>query len=279
MMLRQRYNDGMKVVDTANNRGVSQDYNQKTGTSSKSSSNSIVEKKSITTDAAKEHAENIRAIVQEEATKVKLSDQAKKLSLAKNEQTKNVTKSKFNTRNKIDKPAIFFIRGFEMIGNNGGGMKEMSDNITDGKYFSWQDEDKMVQEIMKRPPSQPVILVGHGMGSDTAVQISNTLNSASHSFKKIDLLVTLDSVGFNNDIIPQNVVKNLNYITDGSTFLSDAPNIARKTDETNVINHLSTEDHNDLLESSDVQFKIFSSINDAMMDKTLKKVDQELKLN
>ncbi|MBT7608191.1 MAG: hypothetical protein HN576_00440 [Bacteriovoracaceae bacterium] len=267
----------MNSVDSVGKNGIKHDFKQRTSASAKR--DSIVEKKSITSEAAKEHAENIRAIVQEEATKVKLSDQAKKLSVSNQDNLKNVTKSKFNTRKIIDKPAIFFIRGFEMIGNDGGGMKEMSDHISDGKYFSWQDEDKMIEEIMKRPPSQPVILVGHGMGSDTAVQISNTLNSASHSFKRVDLLVTLDSVGFNNDIIPQNVVKNLNYITDGSTFLSDAPNIARKTEETDVINHLSSEDHNDLIGSSDVQFKVFSSIQNAMMDKTFKNVDKEIKNN
>jgi hypothetical protein len=260
----------MKTVDSNSNNGLNHEYKAKNQASSSSSTDSIIEKKSINSDAAKEHSENIRAIVQEEATKVKLSDQAKKLSLNNKDNLRRVGKSRFNPRKTIDKPAIFFIRGFEMIGNGGGGMKEMSNSIADGKFYSWQDENKMVEEIMKRPPNQPVILIGHGMGSDTAVQISNTLNSSNHGFKKVDLLVTLDSVGFNNDIIPQNVVKNENYITDGASFLSDAPNIARKTDETEVINHLMTEDHDELIESTDVQFKIFDGINDALIEKTLK---------
>jgi hypothetical protein len=285
----------MKSTDSASNSGVKPDFTTNARASSKSSkSSSIASKVAI---EAKKEMENIRTIVQQEASKVLLSDQAKKLAQQKGlvvpapekiskgkfedikhnkNNLKSITKSKFNPHRKIEKPAIFFIRGLELFGNDGGGMKEMSDNVTDGKYYSWQQQDKMITEIMKRPAHQPVILIGHGMGSDTAVEISNELNSASHGFKKIDLLVTLDSIGFNNDIIPQNVAKNINYITDGSSFLSDAPNIARKTEETEVINHLSSEDHGDLIESSDVQFKIFDSINTALIEKTLKKVDLEL---
>lgn len=290
----------MKSTDSASNSGVKPDFTANKHASLKSTK-SVSSENKVSVDAKKQ-IENIRSIVQEEATKVILSDQAKKLAKEKGlvdpeldkkngkakledinhskinnkDDLKSITKSRFNSRRKIEKPAIFFIRGLEVFGSGGGGMKEMSDNITDGKYYSWQEQDKMITEIVKRPPHQPVILIGHGMGSDTAVEISNELNSASHGFKKVDLLVTLDSVGFNNDIIPQNVVKNINYITDGASFLSDAPNIARKTDETEVINHLSTENHDDLIESSDVQFKIFDSINTALTNKTLKKVDQEL---
>ena len=159
-----------------------------------------------------------------------------------------------------------------MIGlNDGGGLKEMSDNIPGGEFFSWQDEDKIIDEINRRSNGQPIVLVGHGMGGDTAVSISKKLNSASHGFKKIDLLVTLDSVGFNNDIIPQNVKQNLNFITDGAGLFNDAPNIARKADLTEVENFLQSEDHDELVESSEVQFKIFDSINDILFELDNKK--------
>jgi len=177
----------------------------------------------------------------------------------------------------VREPAIFFIRGFELIGlNDGGDLKTMSDNIPGAEYFSWQDEDKMIEEIKRRPMDKPVVLVGHGMGSDTAVNIAQKLNKAEHGFRRVDLLVTMNSFGFNNDIIPQNVGKNLNFISDESSLFNDGPNIARKSDLTNVMNELRVEGHDEIVESSEVQFKIFNGINDLLFDwKNAKKAQSQ----
>ena len=164
-------------------------------------------------------------------------------------------------------PAIFFIRGFELIGlNDGGDLKTMSDNIPGAEYYSWQDEEKMIEEIKRRPMDKPVILVGHGMGADSAVNIAQTLNKAEHGFRRVDLLVTMNSFGFDNDIIPQNVGRNLNFISDESSLFNDGPNIARKSDLTKVLNELRVEGHDEIVESSEVQFKIFNDINDLLFD-------------
>lgn len=177
----------------------------------------------------------------------------------------------------VREPAIFFIRGFELIGlNDGGDLKTMSENIPGAEYFSWQDEDKMIEEIKRRPMDKPVVLVGHGMGSDTAVNIAQKLNKAEHGFRRVDLLVTMNSFGFNNDIIPQNVGKNLNFISDESSLFNDGPNIARKADLTNVMNELRVEGHDEIVESSEVQFKIFNGINDLLFDwKNAKKAQSQ----
>jgi hypothetical protein len=167
----------------------------------------------------------------------------------------------------VREPAIFFIRGFELIGlNDGGELKTMADNIPGAEYFSWQDEDKMIEEIKRRPMDKPVVLVGHGMGADSAVNIAQKLNKAEHGFRRVDLLVTMNSFGFDNDIIPQNVGKNLNFISDETSLFNDGPNIARKSDLTEVMNELRTEGHDDIVESSEVQFKIFNGINDILFD-------------
>ncbi len=180
-------------------------------------------------------------------------------------QTSQVNQVNQASDEQLNGPAIFFIRGFELFGfNDGGGMKEMSENIPDAKYYSWQDEDKIIDEIKKKSKGQPIVLVGHGMGGDAGVSISQKLNSAAHGFAKVHLLITLDSVGLDNDIIPQNVKKNINFITEGNGLLSDGPNIARRSDLTEVENFLQKEGHDELVESSEIQFKIFENINDLL---------------
>ena len=74
----------------------------------------------------------------------------------------------------------------------------------------------------------------------------------------------MDSFGFNNDIIGQNVAKNLNFISDDSSWLNDGPNIARNNNLTEVINELRTESHTELDENEEIQLKIFQSINDIL---------------
>lgn len=166
----------------------------------------------------------------------------------------------------LRKPGIIFISGFELFGLGEASLKEMAENYPESEHFSWNDDDEVIEQILRRPVEEPIVLVGHGLGGDTAVEIANTLNTMKNGFRKVDLLVTIDSVGFNNDIIPQNVAKNLNFISNEDLVFNDAPNIARNTDMTEVVNELRSEDHGDLVETSEVQFKIFDSINSVLTE-------------
>ena len=123
-----------------------------------------------------------------------------------------------------------------------------------------------MKEIKKHDPSQPIILVGHSLGGDTAVKVARRLDSAENGFRKVNLLVTMDALGLNHDIIPRNVGKNLNFIGDNTFFLNDGPHIARDVNATEVINELRSEGHTAIDDSYDVQFKIFENINETLMD-------------
>ncbi|MDD4973913.1 MAG: hypothetical protein PHY93_06160 [Bacteriovorax sp.] len=168
----------------------------------------------------------------------------------------------------IKKPALIFIEGFSAFGiSNGDGIKDMADNLPGAKRFSWDEQDKIVDEIKKHAPDQPVVLVGHSFGGDSAVEIANTLNSVKNGFRGIDLLVSIDSVGMNNTIIPMNVKRNLNFIGEGVVpFLHGTPDIARNTDYTEIVNELRSELHSKMDDSKEVQFKIFESINDVLAE-------------
>lgn len=166
----------------------------------------------------------------------------------------------------VDKPAIFFLSGLHLatLSSDDTGLPEMAKAVKGGEHFSWQDEDKLFQEILKRPEEQPVVLVGHSLGGDAVVNLANRLNTLEGGFRKVDLLVTLDSVGFGNDIIPQNVEKNMNFISDKDYFYNDGPNIARNVKNTEVVNYLRGEGHTDIDEAQDVHFEIMSNIREVM---------------
>lgn len=174
---------------------------------------------------------------------------------------KNIPKLSF-----IKKPALIFIEGFSAFGiSNGDGIKDMADNLPGAKRFNWDDQDKIIEEIKKHAPDQPVVLVGHSFGGDSAVEIANTLNSVKNGFRGIDLLVSIDSVGMNHSIIPMNVKRNLNFFTEGVIpFLHGDPNVARNTGYTEVQNELRSELHSKMDDSPEVQFKIFEAINETV---------------
>ena len=103
---------------------------------------------------------------------------------------------------RLRKPGIFFIHGLNLKGFSGDtGVETMASHFKDAKVYSWQDEDKIIAEILKRKVGQPIILVGHSLGGDAAVNIGKRINNIEHGFRKIDLMVTMDSVGFDNDQI------------------------------------------------------------------------------
>jgi len=168
----------------------------------------------------------------------------------------------------LDRPAIFFVNGLHLaqLSSDDGGIREMAKYVPDAKRFDWYEEDKILEEIKKRPAYQPIILVGHSLGGDAVVNLANRLNTMKNGFKTVDLLVTMDSVGFNNDIIPANVKTNLNFIGDKDVFFNDGPNIAKDTGKTTVINELRNENHTDIDESRDVQIKIFQKISEVLGD-------------
>lgn len=181
----------------------------------------------------------------------------------------------------IKKPAVIFIEGFSAFGiSNGDGIKDMADNLPGSKRFSWDEQDKIIDEIKKHAPDQPVILVGHSFGGDSAVEIANTLNSVKNGFRGIDLLVSIDSVGMNHSIIPMNVKRNLNFFGEGVIpFLHGDPNVARNTDYTDVINELRSELHSKMDDSEEVQFKIFKSINEVLGETNHPDLFEEIQKN
>ncbi len=156
-----------------------------------------------------------------------------------------------------------FVSGFQFQGISEGGtsLEKMSHEFKGGKHFNWSDELELLSEIKKMPENQALALIGHSFGGDTIVNISNKLNTPEYNFRKVDLLVTLDSVGFNNDIIPSNVRKNLNYIGDKDLLFNDGPNIARSTKATEIYNELRPESHANIDDSPEVQKKILTEIN------------------
>lgn len=195
----------------------------------------------------------------------------------------SVTKAQIEKKEApIQKPGIFILEGLELLSFGGNdGLRELGANINLAENYSWQDEDKVVEEILKRSPEQPIVLIGHSLGGDAAVSIANKLNNIKSGFRKVNLLVTMDSVGFNNDIIPQNVQKNINYMLDKDYLFNDGPNVARNSKLTNVENVLTPTNHTEIDESPDVHFEILENINKVMdnfkQEKKLKKLTDMFK--
>ena len=170
----------------------------------------------------------------------------------------------------VKKPAILFIKGLDLFSSPSksergyAGVCKMADAIEGSKVFNWNDEDKILEEIRKTHPEYPVILVGHSLGGDTAIEIADALDSLEHKFRPIDLLVTMDAVGFNHDIIPQNVKKHLNVFGEKNVVLNDGPHVARRHEKTDVKNILSPEDHIDIDDSKEIQYEVVSLIQKAL---------------
>lgn len=198
-------------------------------------------------------------------TKVELSERSKELKekLSSAEKALKIHAKKFG---KLEKPGIYFVSGFDWFGassikGNYDGIRDMADAIEGAKHYSWSDQEDIIEDIKKRRPDQPVILVGHSFGGDGVVEIAQKLNTIENGFRKIDLLITLDSVGFDNDLIPQNVKRNINYIAQGPyRFLNDGPNIAIDYNRTVVENYLRNEEHADLDDATDIQIKVLEEV-------------------
>lgn len=228
--------------------------------------NNSIKKPQVYTKAAKQlQAEIEKPKIAKKDFKVDLSEQSKELKskLSAAEVAAKIKSKKFGN---LKKPAIFFMSGFDWFGagsikGNNDGIRDMAEAVKGAKHFSWDQQDEMVAEIKKRDAKEPVILVGHSFGGDGIMEVAQELNTLDNGFRTIDLMVTLDSVGVGNDITPQNVKKNLNYIATGPyEFLNDGPNIAANYKRTSVENFLRAENHAELDDLVDIQMTILEEI-------------------
>ncbi len=170
----------------------------------------------------------------------------------------------------VKKPAILFIKGLDIFSSPSksergyAGVGKMADAIEGSKVFSWSEQDKIIDEVRKTHKDYPIILVGHSLGGDTAIEVAEALDSLDHKFRPIDLLVTMDAIGFDHDIIPQNVKQHLNVFGEKNIFLNDGPHVARRHEKTDVKNILSPEEHIDIDDSKEIQYEVVNLIQKAL---------------
>lgn len=193
----------------------------------------------------------------------------------KEEATKKLeeTKVKEVPRGSLKKPTIIFIKGLDIFSSpsksEGGyaGIGRLAEAIDGSRIYGWDQKEEIMKEIQKTHPDYPVVLVGHSLGGDTAIEIADELDSLQENFRRVDLLVTLDAIGFSHDIIPQNVKKHLNIFGEKSLLLSDGPHVARREEKTDIRNILSPHDHTDIDDDREVQFEIVELINKTLSGK------------
>ena len=206
----------------------------------------------------------------ESAPKIDVKEEAKEILEDKATEKAQDIKSVEEKAGSLRKPAIIFIKGWDVFSSplksesGYAGVGRIAESIKGSRVYGWDQKDEILKEIVKREKSQPVILVGHSFGGDTAVEIADALDSLEHNFRPVDLLVTIDAVGFNNDIIPQNVKKHLNVFGENDWFLNDGPHVARRHEKTEVINILSPLDHTDLDDDKGIQYEVVNLINESL---------------
>lgn len=202
--------------------------------------------------------------------KVEISERAKELK-AEFDAAKKVEKIHSKKFGNKEEPAIYFVSGFDWFGagsikGNYDGIRDMAEAVTGAQHYSWDEQDEVIEDIMKHKSSTPLVLVGHSFGGDGVMEIAERLNTIENGFRKVDLLVTLDSVGYDNDKVPQNVKRNLNYLAQGPyDFLNDGPNIAENYQRTEVENFLRKEEHADLDDNTEIQMTVLEEI-DKVLD-------------
>ncbi len=171
------------------------------------------------------------------------------------------------------KPAIIFIKGLDVFSSPStsetgyAGVGRMAEAVEGSRIYGWDQKDQIIDYIKKVDEKQPVILVGHSFGGDTAHEVAEELDSLEHQFRKVDLLITIDSVGADNDIIPQNVNNHLNVFGESNILLNDGPHVARRHEMTNVKNILSPYDHTELDDNKEIQFEVVNLIKDTLAKK------------
>lgn len=171
----------------------------------------------------------------------------------------------------LKKPAIFFIKGLDVFSSPSNsesgyaGLGRIAESVEGSRLYGWDQKDEIIKEIKKVHRDYPVVLVGHSLGGDTAIEVADELDSLNHQFRSVDLLVTVDAIGFSHDIVPQNVKQHLNVFGEKSLFLNDGPHVARREEKTTVRNILSPLDHTEIDDDREIQFEIVS-----LIQKTLK---------
>jgi hypothetical protein len=174
----------------------------------------------------------------------------------------------------LKKPAIIFIKGLDVFSSplksEGGyaGVGRIAEAIEGSRIYGWDQKDEIIEEIKKVHKDYPVVLVGHSLGGDTAIEIADELDSLKENFRKVDLLVTVDAIGFSHSIIPQNVKQHLNVFGENSLVLNDGPHVARRDEKTNVRNILSPLDHTDIDDDKEIQYEIVDLIQKTIGTKT-----------
>ncbi len=162
------------------------------------------------------------------------------------------------TINNESEKSTFFISGFKLKGlENHQGMDELKELVNEGLHFGWRDKSEIISEIQKRSQQNqspfPIVLAGHGFGADTAIEVAKELQRTSPQLQ-IDLLFTIDAVGFDNDVIPTNVKKVVNIVGKQDALLNDGAKIAQDKSKTQIDNILrENETHEELEKSWGVQ--------------------------
>lgn len=174
----------------------------------------------------------------------------------------------------VKKPTIIFIKGLDVFSSpsksEGGyaGVGRMAEAVEGSRIYGWNQKEEIIKEIKKTHADFPVILVGHSLGGDTAIEIADELDSLKEKFRPVDLLVTIDAIGFSHDIISQNVKKHLNVFGESSLFLNDGPHVARREEKTSVRNILSPLNHTDIDDDREIQFEVMNLIQNTLKSKT-----------
>jgi hypothetical protein len=170
----------------------------------------------------------------------------------------------------LKRPAIIFIKGLDIFSSpsksEGGyaGVGRLAESVEGSRIYGWDQKADIIKEIKKTHKDYPVVLVGHSLGGDTAVEIADELDSLKEQFRSIDLLVTLDAVGLSHDIIPQNVKNHLNVFGEKSWFLNGGPHVARREEKTEVRNILSPLDHTDIDDDREIQYEVVGLIQNTL---------------
>jgi RHS repeat-associated protein len=103
-----------------------------------------------------------------------------------------------------------------------------------------QSVETIVSDIIANRQDEPVNIVGHSWGGDTAKEVAKALKEKGI---QVNYLGTLDAQpkGVANDVIPDNVVRNKNFYQEG--FLPGSPTSAQDPSKTKIENVLRPEGH------------------------------------
>lgn len=204
--------------------------------------------------------------VAEDAAKDKVVDEVKEEVIEKS----NKTESEKPEAESLKKPVIVFVSGWQWMYSPSksegsyAGVERMAEAVEGARLYGWDQKQDILDQIKKTSPEQPIVLVGHSLGGDTVKEVADALDSLEYNFRKVDFLVTLDAVGFGNEIIPQNVKEHLNVFGENNFFLNDGPHVARRHENSKITNIISPLDHTELDDSKEIQYEILQGINRAL---------------